>query len=157
MDTREREYVTLLQNSCDLRTSQDFEDYSRAISEPRACKDDEVLKSMISCIRDVEAAEGQFRQYELVDQLVVACEAFDDKKYVECFITEAPKHWNNGQNWYSRMLCNLLNSEQRERTFLSRIRDVSPAKAAFFCRVVSEIAQSIGKYDAVVRELKTLV
>lgn len=126
-------WLRQLQRTSSMRNTREFDKYREALEHLKLRRSATVLRAILASIKDVEA--GEF-QYEAVE----ACERFPMEKYIREFVNVIPNHWRHGRQWYTLMLCTILNMPGYRKTFFSEIEESETRQRTFWKRRLTWLA-----------------
>lgn len=150
MTEEEKKYCKLLHQSCELQTDDHFSNYITAIENLKKSKNPDVLRSMLSSFRDVDAGEIQ---YELVE----ACETFSDEIYVDIFVDEGINFHNVSPKWFGLMFQSLLNTDSCVDLFIDKVRKADSIKSEFYNMYIGNLSDENIKYKKIIEDLKGII
>lgn len=146
MNSEERKWVQQLERSCDLTADNDFDLYQEAIDALRESRDENVLRHMLLCLRDVNAGEIQ---YELLE----ACELFPDEPYVRVFVEVGRKLYQSSPEWFALAFQSLLNTDSCIPLLISQIKVLPTEQQQFYREFIKLLADQSAKYGSVLERL----
>ena len=147
MNTNEISCLKKLEISCDFQNDDDFDLYQEALDDLVVSDDDEVLKKMLLCFRDIEAGE---MQYDLLE----ACEEYPDDRYVPIFIEVGQQIYLSSPIWFELAFQSILNTESCLKLAIIEIKNSNIDTQSFYLNIITELCKEYKKYCTILSEIK---